>query len=145
MKVTTEFDAVYNTLDTLFNVEYLNDLAEEIRDTIINNIQMNLNVYGETLEPYDPKYEKRKIKLGYGSGVNFTLFGSLMRNMVYRAFPRGFEIYIRDRAKNPNNQKMIEYGTGNHKNWNVFSWEGIIKATLMEEVNEYIDRMFNRS
>ncbi len=141
----TDFTQIYDDLDRAFSREYMNSLAKEIRDLIINNIQMNKNVFGEELQAYDPKYEKRKIKLGYGPGVNLTLYGSLMRNLVYKTVTNGFEIYIRDRGNNANNAKMIKYGLGMHKNGNVFSWEGIIKATLLNLIDERVTTVFGRS
>ena len=142
-KVTTDFKEIEQALKDLITKDFLLEVAKQIRKTIVYDLlQKSVNVHGVTLLPYEPKYAKVKKKLGYGGGVNLIKYGSLVRNMVYKATDKGMSVYIKDAVRNPNNDKMESWGTGNYKNWLIFTWEGLIMKRLQELLDKQVIDIF---
>jgi len=142
MSINIDDSGLIKALNALADPKFMDAIAEEVRDTIINTIQSSKNVYGQAMLPYEDSYAKWKVRNGHTTNVNFTKSGSLLNNIKYKTKPTGFTIYITDRAKKPNNLKMAMFGVGGYKNWLVFTWKGIIFKTLEQTVIKEMNKIF---
>jgi len=142
LNVSIDTKAIENALDNLFDVkaykEIGNSVAKDIEDMVYVK---HTNVHGSPLEAYEPKYEKWKIKKGLSGSVNFLKYNQLWRSMTVKTLTNGFKIYFNNASKN--DIKMGRYGLGNHKNWLIFTWEGIVLKSLQRAIDKRVNHVFN--
>ena len=134
--VKIDYTKLYKMFQALSDEVFLNDLGKTIVTAIKDLAEDNINVKGKPLLPYNPKYEKFKVKKGFTPLVNATLTGKMLRNLTFKVKSTKLIVYIKNLRNADNNAKMIKYFMGDYKNWEIYAIKGIVMDKVVKAIED---------
>jgi len=100
-------------------------VAEGMRNGILDLMHKSTNADGQPLQPYEAGYKKWKTKGGLSGQVDFKVTGQYLGSIKYRGYTGGFEVFLHGAEANKKG-RFLE----SRKNWQIWVWNKELEKTL---------------